>query len=129
MSPVKKVLVIILPTLLLLFLAAWMVLYLFSSGAGAVYFVRVDNALVEENPGGRNGVIDFTGGMEYLYTLTGCAPSGETRPLTFGADRRLRQGAYLRLSVMPLRGVTSWQEVAWEALPAPVRDFFTTQTS
>ena len=36
-------------------------------------------------------------------------------------NTQLREGAYLRLSVLPVRGVTEWNEVQYEELPSAVQ--------
>ncbi len=91
-----------------------------SCSGGSVYYTCVDNAKVEEQtPTG--GVIDPTGGMQYRYTLPSYGEGGDQTELSFGTSRILREGAYLKLTTLPMRGVTDWEEVAWEDLPEKVR--------
>ena len=56
------------------------------------------------------------------YTLASYDDAGGRDVITFGADKNLRDGAYLELSVMPLRGVVSWQEVETADMPAKTRE-------
>ncbi len=89
--------------------------------AGSYYYVKIDNSKVRENdsPG---GVVNFQGSQDYLYTLLAYNEKGTGRELTFGASRKLREGAYLKLTVAPLRGVVEWQEVEYGELSAEVRE-------
>lgn len=87
------------------------------------YYTRIDNTRIEEQtPSG--GVIDPTGGMPYRYTLTAYGEKGSKTELSFGTSRILREGAYLKLTTLPMRGVTNWEEVAWEDLPEQVQEQF-----
>ena len=94
-------------------------------GAGS-YYVQIDNSRIEAG-GPRNGVVDFHGGMDYYYTLPAYNEQGQQKELEFGTSRQLREGAFLRLTVSPLRGVTEWSEVAYDELPAAVQSIFSAQ--
>ena len=83
--------------------------------ASGTYYTQIRE---QESDG---GVIDFTGGMPLLYTLPSYDENGSVQDLSFGTERQLREGAYLRLSVLPVRGVTEWREVQYEELPSPVQ--------
>jgi len=108
------------PVALLLTLALTL-LSLCSCSTATPYYTRIDNTKVQEQtPSG--GVIDPTGGMEYRYALTAYSETGDKTELTFGTSRILREGAYLKLTTLPMRGVTNWEEVAWEDLPEKVRE-------
>lgn len=61
------------------------------------------------------------GGMPLLYTLPSYDENGSVQDLSFGTERQLREGAYLQLSVLPVRGVTEWREVQYEELPSAVQ--------
>lgn len=89
--------------------------------AGNYYYVRIDNSKVEEN-NSRGGVIDLKGSMDYIYTLPACNEKGNQKDISFSTSRMLREGAYLRLTVTPLRGVVEWKEVEYEELSADVRN-------
>lgn len=84
------------------------------------YYTQIDNSKYSENHSD-GGVIDLTGGMKYLYTLKCFASDGREKEITFGADKVLRQDAYIKLEYTLTRGVLSWSEVKWEELPASVQ--------
>lgn len=93
----------------------------FLSGSdSSYYYVQIDNSKIEEVDS-RGGVIDLRGGMDYSYTLHAYDKNGKGTDITFGASRELREGAYLQLTVKPLRGVVAWSEVQYEELPAAVQ--------
>ena len=71
-------------------------------------------------PGMASGTY-YTGGMPLLYTLPSYDENGSVQDLSFGTERQLREGACLRLSVLPVRGVTEWREVQYEELPSAVQ--------
>lgn len=88
--------------------------------ASGTYYTQIDNDKVEsQEPNG--GVIDFTGGMPWRYTLTCYNEDGDMQELSFGTERQLRDGAYLRLDVVPIRGVTGWREVEFDELPSAMQ--------
>lgn len=73
------------------------------------YWVQIDNSNVSElSP------------LEYEYDLRGYNEQGSSKYLKFKANKKLRNEAYLRLEVMPLRGVYRWEEVDREDLPVNV---------
>lgn len=93
----------------------------FLSGAGSTcYYSQIDNSKIEEG-GPREGVIDLQGGMAYYYTLPAYNKSGRRKEITFGTSRELKEGAYLCLTVVPIRGVLEWREVQYEELPEAVQ--------
>lgn len=87
------------------------------------FYVRIDNSKTEVLQS-RKGIIDFNGGMDLLYTLTAYSEKGEKTEISFGTTRHLREGAFLKLSVLPIRGVVEWEEVREEELPEAVKDCF-----
>lgn len=92
------------------------------SGTGSVYYyTQIDNSKVSEGKP-RDGVIDRQGGMSYSYTLPAYNEKGMWKDITFGASRKLREGAFLKLTVSPIRGVVEWSEVTYEELPEAVRE-------
>lgn len=97
--------------------AGWWIL---SGNAGAEYYTRIDNSKVEEVES-NGGVIDFTGGMGYSYTLPCYDTNGGEHQLSFGTERELREGAYLKLEVEPIRGVIGWSEIQFDDLPPQVQ--------
>lgn len=92
--------------------------------ASGTYYTQIDNAKIESQQSD-GGVIDFTGGMPWRYTLTCYNEDGDMQELSFGTDRQLREGAYLRLEVVPVRGVTEWSEVQFDELPAAMQPHVT----
>ncbi len=95
-----------------------------SFGYGSTYYyTKIDNTCVKQvDP--RGGVIDFRGQMPYSYTLPSYSKSGNEKNITFGTSRELAEGAFLRLTVMPIRGVTAWEEVQFGELPAAVQSCY-----
>lgn len=91
---------------------------LFSSGT--YYYTQVDNSRIERVHSS-GGVIDLTGGLEYSYTLVAYKENGAAEDVSFGMSRELREGAFLRLEVAPVRGVVDWCEVRYDELPEAVR--------
>ena len=100
----------------LLSLGAW----LYSGSGSAYYYTQIDNSKISEGKP-RDGVIDRQGGMSYSYTLPAYNEKGMGKDITFGASRKLREGAFLKLTVSPIRGVVEWSEVAYEELPEAVQ--------
>lgn len=94
---------------------------LFSSGA--YYYTQVDNSRIERVHSS-GGVIDLTGGLEYSYTLVAYKENGAAEDISFGMSRELREGAFLRLEVAPVRGVVDWSEVRYDELPEAVRRYY-----
>lgn len=93
----------------------------FLSGSGSAdYYTQIDNRRLEEVHS-RGGVIDFKGGLPYSYTLLSYDEKGKEKEVTFGTSKELREGAFLRLTVMPVRGVLEWTEVSYEELPPAVQ--------
>lgn len=95
----------------------------FLSGAGSTYYYgQIDNSKLEQVES-KGGVIDFSGNgnMDYSYTLFCYNENGKGKDITFGASKELKEGAFIRLTVMPVRGVLEWSEVRYEELPAAVQ--------
>ena len=91
------------------------------TGSGSTYYTQIDNSkLAEGEP--RDGVVDLQGGMRYSYTLTAYNEKGAGKDITFGASRELREGAFLKLTGSPVRGVMEWSEVQYEELPIGVQE-------
>jgi uncharacterized protein (TIGR01655 family) len=93
----------------------------FLSGADSTYYYsQIDNSKVEQIES-KGGVINFSGSMDYSYTLFSYNENGKGKDITFGTSRELKEGAFIRLTVMPIRGVLEWKEVQYEELPAAVQ--------
>ena len=93
----------------------------FLSGAGSTYYYsQIDNSKVKQIES-KGGVINFSGSMDYSYTLFSYDENGKGKDITFGTSKELKEGAYIRLTVMPIRGVLEWKEVQYDELPAAVQ--------
>ena len=112
--------IILVTTAMTVLISLFFLRMVFSNDAREFYYVKIDNGKIE-SLGARKGVIDFDGGMAYKYTLTGFNERGEEKTVSFGVNRHLKEGAYLKLSVVPIRGVTEWEEVIFEEMPEAVR--------
>ena len=44
------------------------------------------------------------------------------RAFTFNTSKELRDGAFIRLEVVPIRGVITWAEIQYEDMPSIVQD-------
>lgn len=95
---------------------------LFLSKTGTTYrYTQIDNTKIEKIES-RGGVIDLKGGVDYQYALPSYDEDGEKKEISFGTSRELREGAFIRLTVAALRGVTKWEEVQYDELPLSVQD-------
>lgn len=104
---------IILVVLIAVGVAGWWIL---SGSMNGTYYTQIDNGRTEElEPTG--GVIDPTGGMSLRYTLPAYDEQGNEREISFGTERQLREAAYLKLEVEPIRGVVGWEEVQFDEIP------------
>lgn len=83
------------------------------TGEGTPRYTQVDNACVHDS-----GDSD----MPFEYTLTAYDEGGRSEEVTFKTTRELRDGAYLMLRVLPIRGVVSWEEVQPENMPQACQD-------
>lgn len=91
-----------------------------SEAESTYYYAQIDNSKIEQVHS-RGGVIDLHGGMDYSYTLYAYDEDGNGKDITFGTSRELKEGAFIRLTVMPVRGVIEWSEVQYDELPKDVR--------
>ena len=97
----------------------------FLSGAGsAEYYSQIDNSRIEQVDS-KGGVINLKGSLPYAYTLLCYDENGSKKEITFGTSRELREGAFIRLTVMPIRGVLDWSEVQYDELPTAVQNHYT----
>ncbi|MCI8383267.1 MAG: YxeA family protein, partial [Lachnospiraceae bacterium] len=55
--------------------------------------------------------------------------NGKGKDITFGTSKELKEGAFIRLTVMPIRGVLEWKEVQYDELPAAVQSNYTAPIS
>ena len=97
----------------------------FLSGTGSTYYYsQIDNNKIEQTES-KGGVINFSGSMDYSYTLFSYDENGKGKDITFGTSKELKEGAFIRLTVMPIRGVLEWKEVQYDELPAAVQSNYT----
>ena len=96
----------------------------FLSGSGSTeYYAQIDNTKVEQVDSD-GGVISFKGNLPYSYTLLSYDENESEKEITFGTSRELREGAFIRLTVMPVRGVLDWSEVQYDELPVAVQNHY-----
>lgn len=98
-------------------IAGW---WLLSGITDGTYYTQIDNSRIEDLES-KGGVVDPTGGMSFSYTLPAYDEQGNEREISFGTERQLKNGAYLKLEVVPIRGVVSWEEVQFDELPQKVQ--------
>lgn len=78
-----------------------------------LYYTKIDKAKVEQ--------LSTTDEMKYEYTLIAYNKNGKEKEVKFKTSRELREGAYLELDLMQIRGVVSWREVQVDQLPEDVK--------
>ena len=81
------------------------------------YYTQIDNTKIQEVSG--------TDDMKYEYTLTAYNKNGKEKEVQFKTSRELREGAYLELDVMQMRGVVNWKEVQIDDLSDDVKTALT----
>lgn len=59
---------------------------------------------------------------DYQYKLTGFDKKGKEKELEFTAQKNLRKEAFLRVYNSDKKGVTAWEEVKKDELPAEVKE-------
>lgn len=99
----------------------WLIL-----GGGSTYYTQISNNSIKASDS-EEGVINLSGdgGLDFSYTLTAYDENGKEKEITFGSSKELQEGAFIRLQVMPVRGVLNWNEVSYGELPAAVREHYT----
>ena len=103
-------------------------IFSFSETGSTYYYSQIDNSKVEQVES-KGGVISFRGNMDYSYTLFSYNENGKGKDITFGTSRELKEGAFIRLTVMPIRGVIEWSEVQYDELPADVKSNYAVSTN
>lgn len=119
----KKIVLIVIIAVVLALAAGFYGMFFLGMGS-TYYYTQIDNTKFTENSSG--GVVDLSGGggLEYIYTLAAYDDNGKEKELVFGSSRQLREGAFIRLTVFSMRGVTDWEEVQTEELPERVREIY-----
>ncbi|AZQ45719.1 YxeA family protein [Bacillus albus] len=59
---------------------------------------------------------------DYEYKLTGFDKDGKEKELEFTAQKNLRKDAFLRVYYSDKKGVSAWEEVKKDELPAKVKE-------
>lgn len=115
MKRAKPVLLIlgVAAAVLILGIAGLAYLFQYTGDNTTSYYGRIDNNLVEE--------ITPHGGMNYRYHMPVYLEDGSRENLDLDTSRILKDEAYIRIEVAPLRGVISWAELQYEELPVPVQ--------
>ena len=81
-----------------------------------IYYTKIDNTKIEE--------ISSSDDMKYQYKLTAYNKNGNSNQVEFKTSRQLKEGAYLELEVMSIRGVINWKEVQINEIPNKVKKEF-----
>ena len=85
------------------------------------YYIKIDNACISENESS-GGVVNLESSEPYRYKLEAVNAAGDKTEIEFGASRELRQDAFLKLDLQPIRGVVGWSEVSEDSLPRKVEE-------
>ena len=91
---------------------------------GSYYYTQIDNSKVEQIES-HGGVVDFTGGMSYAYTLVAYNEKGKEKTIEFGTEKELKEGAFICLTIKSVQGVVDWKEVRYDELPTEVQSHYT----
>ena len=78
-----------------------------------LYYTKIDNTKIEQ--------LSTTDDMKYQYTLKAYNKNGKEKEVKFKTSRELREGAYLELDFMQMRGVVNWREVEENELPEDIK--------
>lgn len=89
--------------------------------SSSTYYTQIDNTKIAENDSD-GGVINFKGDLEYLYTLNAYNDKGKEKEITFGVSKELKEDAFIKLKIAPIRGVISWEEIQYNELPIIVQE-------
>ena len=89
---------------------------IFAGTGGTDYYTQIDNTKVKE--------IEPHGAMNYSYTLTVYDEKSTKRDITVETSKILKDDAFLRLEVAPIRGVVNWEEVEYTELPSAVQSVY-----
>ena len=61
------------------------------------------------------------GGMNYRYTLQAYGEDGRSKSMELDTSRVLKDGAFIKIQTVPMRGVIGWEEMQYEELPPAVQ--------
>ena len=97
------------------------------SGAGSTYYYsQIDNTKIEQTESA-GGVINFEGSMDFSYTIRCYDQDVNEKDITFGTSRELKEYAFIRLTLIHIRGVLEWIEIQYDQLPIAVKEQYTLQ--
>ncbi len=86
---------------------------------GTAYYTKITTVGTKIAPQDDKGNVY----IDYRYDQAAYTADGAHKKLVFNANksRPLRLGAYLKLTVNPKKGVTSWEAVGPKAVPQPAK--------
>ena len=90
---------------------------------GAIYQSTSENAVDDYSRINNDLVVPITphGGMSYRYTLQAYGEDGRSKSLELDTSRVLKDGAFIKIQAVPMRGVIGWEEMQYEELPPAVQ--------
>ncbi|MEE0433820.1 MAG: YxeA family protein [Peptococcaceae bacterium] len=103
----KRFLQVVLAAIVLLLAVA--VVFFWTGIGSRDYYTQIDNS--------KCVAITPDAGMTHEYTLSAYDETGQMKEIVFRTERVLRDTAYLKLTVAPLRGVVSWEEIQLAEMP------------
>ena len=108
----KKLLLLGIPILAVVVALGLAYHFVLNTDSAVNWYVQVDNSQVEPQQENAD---------EYEYSLEAFDENGGSHEVTFKTERMLREGAFLKLETMPIRGVISWAEVQPNDIPGKAR--------
>lgn len=114
MNFVKEKLAIILG--IIIFIVLFIAVGYYLENSKSIYYTKIDNKKIEE--------LSASDDMKYKYTLTSYNELGKAKEITFKTSRELKNDAYLKLEVLSISGVHSWEEVSFDNLPDEVKKHY-----
>lgn len=85
-------------------------------------FVNADTWYAQVDSSHMSAADENGNDFDVHYELPAVDAGGDVRTLGFDTSRELREGAYLKLETLALRGVVSWEEVQQKDIPAAAWD-------
>lgn len=111
MNFMKQKLPIILGVCIFILLCGGAIYYM--ENGKSYYYTQIDNTKIE--------MLSTSDTMKYKYTLICYNEKGKAKEIQFKTSRQLREGAYLKLEVLSVSGVHTWEEVKYDELPDKVK--------
>lgn len=85
-------------------------------------FVNADTWYAQVDSSHISAADENGNGFDVHYELPAADANGDVQTLGFDTSRELREGAYLKLETLALRGVVGWEEVQQQDVPATALD-------